>query len=167
MDKSDTQLDDFIQSCFDIGLDYSARSRGAERPKVESIGTAKRGRAPGKVAARAAPEEKPGGPAAVGNPQGVVATAEERRHARDLLSQIGKTFANNRKQSKSKAFETYQHDLANNSGILVMGGAVTLKELTVLLMDLEAYMKTSVKEGETAAVRLQKFLSGELADEVD
>ena len=46
-----------------------------------------------------------------------------------------------------------------------MGGAVTLKELSVLLMDLESYMKSTVKEGETAATRLQKFLAGELADE--
>jgi hypothetical protein len=83
------------------------------------------------------------------------------------LSEIGKRFAENRKKSKSKAFESYQQDLANNSGTLVMGGAVTLKELTVLLMDLEAYMKSTVREGETAATRLQKFLSGELADEVE
>jgi hypothetical protein len=81
------------------------------------------------------------------------------------LTRIGKDFAINRQKSKSKAFETYQRDLAENSGTLVMGGAVTLKELTVLLMDLEAYMKSTVKEGETAATRLQKFLSGQLDDE--
>lgn len=162
----DTQLDDFIQSAFDVGLDYSAKARGAERPKVESIGTAAGRRAKGKVAARAKAEEKPGGDAPLGNPQAVASPAE-RQTARDLLSQIGKTFADNRKKSKSKAFETYQQDLANNSGVLVMGGAVTLKELTVLLMDLEAYMKSTVREGETAATRLSKFLTGELSDEVE
>jgi DNA topoisomerase VI subunit B len=97
----------------------------------------------------------------------IVASPAERQTARDLLSEIGKRFAENRKKSKSKAFESYQQDLANNSGTLVMGGAVTLKELTVLLMDLEAYMKSTVREGETAATRLQKFLSGKLADEVE
>lgn len=48
-----------------------------------------------------------------------------------------------------------------------MGGAVTLKELTVLLMDLEAYMKSSVSQGETAATRLKKFLSGELIEDME
>jgi len=95
----------------------------------------------------------------------VAVSPAEQRTAKDLLTRIGRDFAENRQKSKSKAFETYQRDLATNSGTLVMGGAVTLKELTVLLMDLEAYMKSNVKEGETAATRLQKFLCGELGDE--
>jgi hypothetical protein len=95
----------------------------------------------------------------------VAISPAEQYAAKDLLTRIGRDFAENRQKSKSKAFETYQRDLATNSGTLVMGGAVTLKELSVLLMDLESYMKSTVKEGETAATRLQKFLAGELADE--
>lgn len=93
------------------------------------------------------------------------ASAAERQSARDLLQSIGSRFAENRQKSKSKAFEMYQRDLATNSGPLVMGGAVTLKELTVLLMDLEGFMKSTAKEGETPAVLLAKWLRGEF--EVD
>lgn len=166
-DGIDTQLDDFIQSAFDTGAEYAACARGSERPKVESIGTAKRRRGPRTLEAGADAQKKPGGAAALANPAAALASPAERQNARELLSEIGKRFAENRKKSKSKAFESYQQDLANNSGTLVMGGAVTLKELTVLLMDLEGYMKSTEKQGETAATRLQKFLAGQLSDEVE
>lgn len=78
------------------------------------------------------------------------------------MTRIGNDFALNRQKSKSKAFETYQRDLATNAGTLVMGGAVTLKELTVLLMDLEAFMKSTLKEGVSPGELLAQFLRGDL-----
>src|SRR6266851_5182381 len=114
---NDTQLDDFIASAFERGAEYAAQARGPIRPEVESIGAAKRGSATRAVAEGAARKEKPGGDAPVGNAQ-VVASPEERENAKGLLARIGKRFAENRKNSKSKAFESYQQDLANNSGTL-------------------------------------------------
>lgn len=89
----------------------------------------------------------------------------DKRAALELMTRIGNDFALNRQKSKSKAFETYQRDLATNAGTLVMGGAVTLKELTVLLMDLEAFMKSTLKEGVSPGELLAQFLRGDLAVE--
>ena len=137
-----------------------------EREEVERIGT--KARKPRQLTPRirGAEREEQGRTAAVENPAiptvAALVTTTERATARELLATIGTRFAENRQKSKSKAFEIYQRDLATNSGVLVMGGAVTLKELTVLLMDLEGFVKSSQKEGETSMTILAQFLRGEL-----
>ena len=137
-----------------------------EREEVERIGT--KARKPRQLTPRirSAEREESGRVTSVENsaipPVAALASTTERQSARELLATIGQRFAENRQKSKSKAFEIYQRDLATNSGVLVMGGAVTLKELTVLLMDLEGFVKSSQKEGETSMTILAQFLRGEL-----
>lgn len=93
------------------------------------------------------------------------ATAREREAARTLMGQIGQRFSENRKKNKSSAFSEYQKDLAENMDTLVLGGAVTLKEMSILLMDLEAYIRsTSGDQGDSPVVLLSKFLRGTLKD---
>src|ERR1700728_1854275 len=116
------------------------------RPTPGQIGTtADRGAQRPNRRRSAAPAEPVGGDAVPEpSPGKITADPIERMTAKELLTSIGAKFAENRQKSKSKAFEIYQRDLATNSGALVMGGAVTLKELTVLLMDLESFMKSTV-----------------------
>lgn len=132
------------------------REEAGDNRAVTDIGKARKARNPRKT------QDEPGWAAAVASPAATLASPAERNNARELLTTIGVEFAGNRQKSKSKAFETYQRAIATNLGTLVMGGAITMKEGTVLLMDLEAFMKSGVREGETAATRLQKFLAGEL-----
>src|ERR1700744_175540 len=117
----------------------STKSKGRKSPPISSART------------------EPVGGDAVPSPTPTIAP-QDRQSAQKLLSEIGQRFAENRQKSKSKAFELYQRDLAENSGVLVMGGAVTLKELTVLLMDLEGFMKSTLKEGISPATVLAQFL---------
>jgi len=87
------------------------------------------------------------------------ATAIERERAVAMFRKIGQQFNENRKKSKSSAYEQYQHDLMENASELVMGGAITLKELTAICTDLETYMRdTTGDQSKTQADLLAEWL---------
>lgn len=90
---------------------------------------------------------------------------EVQRQARDVLREIGLRFSENRKKAKSGAFEQYQRDLAENMDLLVMGGAMSLKEISQTLMQLEEYRKQTSEQGKTQATMLGEWLMGKLGDE--
>lgn len=123
------------------------------------------GRPKGSTNAARANRAQSGGSDAVPNPTlpaTITVPPAARADARELLSAIGKRFAKNRSLGKSDAYSQYQMELSENMSVLVMGGVLTLKELTVLLMDLESFIKGASKEGETPAMKLAQFLRGEL-----
>lgn len=90
---------------------------------------------------------------------------EDREKAREILDDIGRRFAENRRRGKSTAFEEYQQDIANNLNYLVMGGVMNLKESSVLLMQLEDLRKQTSDNNETVPERLSRWLRGELSED--
>jgi hypothetical protein len=87
-------------------------------------------------------------------------TPQDRDYAKGILESIGKEFAENRKISQSQAYEVYQRDLANNAQYLILGGVMSMKELSELLMKLEEFRKRSSESGKTPATLLAEWLRG-------
>lgn len=89
----------------------------------------------------------------------LVPTESERSDARRLFREIGETFNNNRKLSKTKAYAAFRHDLMANLDTLIMGGAIDLKEATTIITNLEQYTKeTEAESTETPATILGRWL---------
>jgi hypothetical protein len=92
-------------------------------------------------------------------PRVIVPTESERSNATRLFRQIGKTFNENRKKSKTAAYAAYRHDLMENLDTLIMGGAIDLKEVTTVITNLEQYTKeTEAESTETPATILGRWL---------
>jgi hypothetical protein len=88
------------------------------------------------------------------------ASEEDRQHAREMFHEIGATFNKNRKKSKASAYEQYQRDLMAHSEELVMGEAISLKELTSIVTDLEQYMRDNTNDqGKSQAQLLAEWLT--------
>lgn len=90
-----------------------------------------------------------------------IVTKEDREKARNILDEIGKRFAANRKKGKSTAYEIYQADLAENFQYLVAGGLMSVKEMSEMFMRTEEFRKATNEHGETPASLLAKWLRGE------
>ncbi|HUD75843.1 MAG TPA: hypothetical protein VMQ76_12285, partial [Terracidiphilus sp.] len=85
-------------------------------------------------------------------PRVLVPTETERADARRLFREIGERFNDNRKKSKTAAYSGYRHDLMANLDMLVMGGALDLKDATTIITNLEQYTKeTEAESTETPA----------------
>lgn len=163
-------------------VDWGIKGLDQERiPREFSIvdsGASQVGRRTGRYGAKAKPgkggsartqyraPEIQGGPDAVQDRQGSPAPIkeEDRTKARDILTDIGNRFAENRKKGKSNAFEEYQRDIALNMNYLIMGGALTLKDCSQLLMQLEEYRKQTSEHGKTPSTLLAEWLSGGAAE---
>jgi hypothetical protein len=88
------------------------------------------------------------------------ASEEDRQHAREMFHEIGATFNRNREKSKASAYEQYQRDLMAHSEELVMGEAISLKELTSIVTDLEQYMRDNTSDqGKSQAQLLAEWLT--------
>ena len=95
----------------------------------------------------------------------LVPTESERSDARRLFREIGETFNNNRKLSKTKAYAAFRHDLMANLDTLIMGGAIDLKEATTIITNLEQYTKeTEAESTETPATILGRWLRMDAAE---
>ena len=95
----------------------------------------------------------------------LVPTESERSDARRLFREIGETFNNNRKLSKTKAYAAFRHDLMANLDTLIMGGAIDLKEATTIITNLEQYTKeTEAESTETPATILGRWLCMDAAE---
>jgi hypothetical protein len=82
-----------------------------------------------------------------------------------LFREIGETFNNNRKLSKTKAYAAFRHDLMANLDTLIMGGAIDLKEATTIITNLEQYTKeTEAESTETPATILGRWLRMDAAE---
>jgi hypothetical protein len=82
-----------------------------------------------------------------------------------LFREIGETFNNNRKLSKTKAYAAFRHDLMANLDTLIMGGAIDLKEATTIITNLEQYTKeTEADSTETPATILGRWLRMDAAE---
>ena len=89
----------------------------------------------------------------------IIPTESERANATRLFRQIGETFNENRKKSKTAAYAAYRHDLMANLDTLIMGGAIDLKEVTTVITNLEQYTKeTEAESTETPATILGRWL---------
>ena len=89
----------------------------------------------------------------------LVPTESERANATRLFRQIGETFNENRKKSKTAAYAGYRHDLMANLDTLVMGGALDLKDATTIITNLEQFTKeTEAESTETPATILGRWL---------
>ena len=95
-----------------------------------------------------------------------VIAPEDRKNAQEILKQIGTKFAEVRGRGKSAAWEDYQRLIASNLDTLVLGGAISLKEASQLLMQVEEFRKGSSENGKTPGMLLADWLSGELAEDV-
>jgi hypothetical protein len=82
-----------------------------------------------------------------------------------LFREIGETFNNNRKKSKTAAYAAFRHDLMANLDTLIMGGALDLKEATSIITNLEQYTKeTEAESTETPATVLGRWLRMDAAE---
>jgi hypothetical protein len=96
----------------------------------------------------------------------LVPTEAERSDARRLFREIGETFNNNRKKSKTAAYAAFRHDLMANLDTLIMGGAIDLKEATSIITNLEQYTKeTEAESTETPATILGRWLRMDVLEE--
>lgn len=94
-----------------------------------------------------------------------VPTEAERQDARRLFREIGQRFNQNRKKSKTAAYTAYRHDLMENMDTLIMGGATDLKEITVMITNLEQYTReTEAESTETPATILGRWLRMDAAE---
>lgn len=83
----------------------------------------------------------------------------DRANARKLFRAIGKRFNENRKKSKSSAYEQYQRDLMENMDTLLLGGVIELKEITATVTNLEVFMKSDISEtGKSQSEMLAEWL---------
>jgi hypothetical protein len=99
------------------------------------------------------------------NPTRLIPTESERANATRLFRQIGETFNENRKKSKTAAYAAYRHDLMANLDTLIMGGAIDLKEVTTVITNLEQYTKeTEAESTETPATILGRWLRMDAAE---
>jgi hypothetical protein len=95
----------------------------------------------------------------------IIPTESERANATRLFRQIGETFNENRKKSKTAAYAAYRHDLMANLDTLIMGGAIDLKEVTTVITNLEQYTKeTEAESTETPATILGRWLRMDAAE---
>jgi hypothetical protein len=79
--------------------------------------------------------------------------------ARRLFREIGERFNENRRASKTRAYAAYRHDLMANLDVLIMGGAIDLKEVTTVITNLELLTKeTEAEATETPATVLGRWL---------
>jgi hypothetical protein len=98
-------------------------------------------------------------------PRVIVPTETERSDARCLFREIGETFNENRKKSKTAAYAAFRHDLMANLDTLIMGGAIDLKEATTIITNLEQYTKeTEAESTETPATILGRWLRMDAAE---
>ena len=95
----------------------------------------------------------------------IVPTEEQRSDARRLFREIGERFNENRKKSKTAAYTAYRHDLMANLDVLIMGGAIDLKEVTTVITNLELLTKeTEAESTETPATILGRWLRMDAAE---
>ena len=95
----------------------------------------------------------------------IIPTEEQRADARRLFREIGQKFNENRKKSKTAAYAGYRHDLMDNMDVLIMGGAIDLKEVTSVITGLEQYTKeTEAESTETPATILGRWLRMDAAE---
>lgn len=93
------------------------------------------------------------------NPTKLIPTEAARQDARRLFREIGERFNENRKASKTRAYAAYRHDLMANLDVLIMGGAIDLKEVTTVITNLELLTKeTEAEATETPATILGRWL---------
>lgn len=99
------------------------------------------------------------------SPSKLIPTEAERSDARRLFREIGERFNENRKKSKTAAYAAYRHDLMANLDVLIMGGAIDLKEVTTVITNLELLTKeTEAESTETPATVLGKWLRMDAAE---
>ena len=95
----------------------------------------------------------------------LIPTETERSNATRLFREIGKTFNENRKKSKTAAYAAFRHDLMDNLDTLIMGGALDLKEATTIITNLEQYTRETEQEStETPATILGRWLRMDAAE---
>lgn len=94
------------------------------------------------------------------NPRPSSIPREDREKGKEILDEIGRRFAENRRKGKSTAYEEYQNDIAHNSQFLIAGGLLTVKELSELLMKIEEFRKSTTDTRETPGSLLGKWLQG-------
>lgn len=84
---------------------------------------------------------------------------EAQRRAALILDDIGKKFNKNRKVSRSKAFEQYQHDLMENLSILHISGVMDMDKVFITVRKCEEYMRTA-SAGKSPVEAIGSWLSG-------
>ena len=129
------------------------------RPKKESTKTGPTVKLPAAIARLVPKSDDPK------VPPKLVPTETERSNATRLFREIGRTFNENRKLSKTKAYAAFRHDLMDNLDTLIMGGALDLKEATTIITNLEQYTReTEAESTETPATILGRWLRMDAAE---
>lgn len=155
--------------CFNRTEDGGTEPENGREQKTKK----RRGRPPGKAKGRdssvqAATKAATGGneglPKNSGAEDGAVRgrrepTESERNDAKKLFRRIGQRFNENRKKSRAEAYAQYRYDLMENMDVLVMGGAIDLKEITTVITGLEQYTRDGgAGEGKSQSQMLAEWL---------